>query len=135
MHQRARVSKHKAAIFRTKALQQLDEAQQEAKLVKIFTVMQQHFSRDKREKDTTRVFRGKVRAAMDSHKKSIDTILKELEGNAVVVNYLKKTLYKAAEDFHMQSSAITKQYGDAILREGSQAEEKYVQLTFVRRPW
>jgi len=129
VHQRARVTKHKAAIFRTKALQQLDEAQQEAKLVKIFTVMQQHFSRDKREKDMTRVFKGKVKAAMDAHKKSIDTILKELEGNPTVVNYLKKTLYKAAEDFHMQASAITKQYGDAILREGQQAEQKLKKLT------
>lgn len=127
--ERAALGQNKRALFRTKELDMLDEAQQEAKLVKVLSVLQQHFARDRKEADMTRVFTAQVRNAMRAHKQSVDKILQGLEGNAVVVKYLRQTLHKAADEFHKQAHDITRQYGAAILNEGKAAEEKLDVLT------
>ena len=127
--ERAELSQTKKLLFRMKELNVLDEAQQEAKLVKVLSVLQQHFARDRHEEDLTRVFVSRVNRAMVEHKAKIDDILKNLEGNPKVVKYLKETLYKASQQFHTEASSITTQYGAAIMDAGRKAESKLDTLT------
>ena len=127
--ERAALAHNKRALFRTKELNLLDEAQQEAKLVKVLSVLQQHFARDRREADMTRVFTAQVTNAMRAHKRSVDKILQGLEGNDTVVKYLRQTLHKAADEFHKQAHDITRQYGAMIVDEGKDAEQKLDVLT------
>eukprot|EP00937_MAST-01D_sp_MAST-1D-sp2_P001424 g1424.t1 len=127
--QHTRLHQNKKLLFRMKELNMLDEAQQEAKLIKVLTVLQQHFARDRHEVAMTRAFGREVNSAMGDHKRSIDDILKNLEGNPPVVAYLKKTLYKASEDFHREANALTEQYTRSIIEQGRSAEKRLDVLT------
>lgn len=115
---------HKKALFRTKAIDRLTQKQQEAKLIKILSIVQAHFSRDRQEEDMITAFEGRFSVAMDQHKKRINKVLKQLEGNPSVVKYLRTTLYKAAEAFHIHSAAVAKQYGAAVIHQGESSESR-----------
>jgi TorA maturation chaperone TorD len=83
VHQRERVSEHKNVLFNTKKVEFLDEKQEEAKLMKILTVLQQHLARDKKTKDYQEVFASSFKDAQEAHRAAITKALEKLKGNKV----------------------------------------------------
>ena len=83
IHQRERVSDHKQVLFNTKKVEFLSEKQEEAKLMKILTVLQQHLARDKKTKDYQEVFASAFKDAQKEHRDAISKALKKLKGNKV----------------------------------------------------
>lgn len=92
--------------------------------MKILSIVQTHFARDRQGEDMITAFEGRFSVAMDQHKKRINKVLKQLEGNPGVVKFLRTTLYKAAEAFHIHSAAVAKQYGSAVIHQGESSETR-----------
>ena len=124
-----RVVAHKKALLVTRELDQLDNAQQEAKLIKVLSLIQAHFARDRKEAEMMVAFHKRFNAAMIAHKKAIDVVLAELDGNPKVVAYLREQLYASAKDFHIRTASVAKRYGAAITTEGQEAEARLHKLT------
>jgi len=124
-----RVVAHKKALLVTKELDMMDNAQQEAKLIKVLSLIQAHFARDRKEAEMMVVFHKRFNDAMLAHKKAIDVVLAELDGNPKVVAYLREQLYGSAKDFHIRTASVAKRYGAAITTEGQEAEERLRTLT------
>lgn len=127
--ERQRVVAHKKALLVTDALDRMDNAQQEAKLIKVLSLIQAHFARDRKESEMIVAFRQRFTEAMVRHKKAIDTVLQELEGNPKIVSFLRAELYKTAQDFHLKAATIAKRYGAAIQTEGAESEQRLHALT------
>jgi len=126
---RTRVVAHKKALLVTKELDMMDNAQQEAKLIKVLSLIQAHFARDRKEAEMMVAFHKRFNDAMLAHKKAIDVVLAELDGNPKVVAYLREQLYGSAKDFHIRTASVAKRYGAAITTEGQEAEERLRTLT------
>jgi len=128
-HQQQRVALHKEALFNSKEHEMLDNKQQEAKLMKVLAIMQEHFGRDRREEDFMSAFNGKFAVAMNMHQQAVGGVLKVLDGNEQVVKYLQDSLSKAANSFHKEMKAAATVYAASILKEGVDSEAKLHALT------
>lgn len=115
---------HEKALFRTKQISIMGEKAQEAKLIKIMSVLEQHLGRDRQEGDMFQAFEGRFDQLLDQHKKDVKKALSMLEGNPTLVNGLTTLLANHADTFKSNILKVTQKYGEQIQEESMAAEQR-----------
>jgi len=115
---------HKKALFRTKRMSVMGEKAQEAKLIKIMSVLEQHLGRDRQEGDMFQAFEGRFDQLLDQHKVDVKKALSMLEGNPTLVNGLTTLLSNHAVTFKRNILKVTQKYGEQIQEESMAAEQR-----------
>ena len=122
---------HKKALFRTKRMSVMGEKAQEAKLIKIMSVLEQHLGRDRQEGDMFQAFEGRFDQLLDQHKVDVKKALSMLEGNPTLVNGLTTLLSNHAVTFKRNILKVTQKYGEQIQEESMAAEQRYGVIYFL----
>jgi hypothetical protein len=112
------------AVFNTKMLSRMDEQAQEAKLMKVMSVLQQHLGRDRQEGDMFQAFEGRFDSLIEEHKTDVKGALEALDGNPILVNKMTGLLMNNAKAFQGSVLKITRRYGDGIQEESMAAEQR-----------
>jgi len=112
------------AVFNTKMLSRMDEQAQEAKLMKVMSVLQQHLGRDRQEGDMFQAFEGRFDKIIEEHKTDVKGALEALDGNPILVNKMTGLLMTNAKAFQGSVLKITRRYGDSIQEESMAAEQR-----------
>jgi len=125
--QRSRVNKQ--ALYNTVQFGIRGEKDQESKLVKIMSVLEQHLARDRQEGDMFQAFQGRFSEIIKGYGTDVDAAMQELQGNPVLVDQLKTKLQKDSRRYKQNILRATKKYGNTINDEAMEAETRLVQAT------
>ena len=114
-YEKARLQAHQKTLFQTTVAESMDNAAHEAKLVKLLSMMQNTFTKEKEGVDLLGMFEGRYDVGIKMHKEAIDSGLKKLKGNPTVVKYLTAELYTAATDLSDRAMELTQQVGNLLV--------------------
>ena len=99
-----------------------DAKQEEMKLVKVLALMQAHFGRDRRERGHLAGMKADLATAVRQHDEGTHAVLRQVEANKDVYNYMKQELEGANAKFHKMTDSLIQQYGTDLRQEGIDAE-------------
>jgi len=125
----ANVRQNKKVLFRARHHEMADSKQEEMKLVKVLTMMQAHFGRDRRERTHLVAMKEDLASAIQQHDKGTQLVLRQVQANKEVYSYMKKNLESSNYNFHKQTDALIQQYGNDLRQEGLDAEGRLKTLT------
>ena len=122
----------KKALFRTKRMSVMDEKAQEAKLIKIMSVLEQHQIATVRKAIYFRQdLKGRFDELLDQHKVDVKKALSMCKGNPTLVNGLNTLLSNHADKFKRNILIVTQQYGEQIKEEFMTTEQRYDVIYFL----
>jgi len=124
-----RLQRYRQSLFRARQAHRFDEKQESAKLIKVISLVQAHLSRDQRDQRATASLMAHLEAARQRHRQAYEKVLAALGGNPEVVAFLRKELGARISAFHAHVIAASRQYGQALLQEGKDAEHRLRVLT------
>jgi hypothetical protein len=124
-----RLQRYRQSLFRARQAHRSDEKQESAKLIKVISLVQAHLSRDQRDQRATASLMAHLEAARQRHRQRFEKVLAALGGNPEVVAFLRKELGARISAFHAHVIAASRQYGQALLQEGKDAEHRLRVLT------
>ena len=99
-----------------------DSKQEEMKLVKLLNMLQQHFKRDRHERNQLIDMQNELSSTIDFHDKGLEDVLEHVAANHQVHSFLMDKLSVANQKFHDATKNLIAQYGQDIRREGIDSE-------------
>jgi hypothetical protein len=113
---------NKQVLFRARRHEMRDSKQEEMKLVKLLNMLQQHFKRDRHERNQLTDMESELASTIDFHDKGLEDVLEHVAANHQVHTFLMNKLSVANQKFHDATKELISQYGQDIRREGIDAE-------------
>ena len=118
---RLQVKKIKSSLFANKMGEIEAGAEQEAKLTKILSLMEDHLGHDLSDAEAMNAFSLSFGNAAKQHKRLLKKELKTLGGNEKVRQYLEKQLTSAVNSFYGRVSEKLRDFEGHNLKEGREA--------------
>ena len=123
-HARQRARANKQALFNTVQFGIRSEKDQEAKLMKIMSVLEHHLARDRQEGDMYQAFQGRFSNVIRTYGNDVESAMEELKGNTILVDNLRTKLKKSSRQYKANVLRATKKYGATITDEAMEAETR-----------
>lgn len=120
---------NKQVLFRARRHEMRDSKQEEMKLVKLLNMLQQHFKRDRHERNQLTDMESELASTIDFHDKGLEDVLEHVAANHQVHTFLMNKLSVANQKFHDATKELISQYGQDIRREGIDAEGRLRTVT------
>jgi hypothetical protein len=106
-----------------------EEEAQESKLVKVLSLLQDHFGADKQDEQSMEDFQMSFGTEIKLHKRMLRKEMKSLGGNQKVKQYISKALEKAADSFYYEITQNVHAMGSAMIEEGSGSKARMDLMT------